>query len=259
MSNKETASPKDAERKCSCDGRVSKLESIVYAMQRMLGKIDPEDVRKSEQDEALAVSRKGGWVHTGLLVSLCAVMMAFTAFAGADKAVFVGVEGEDVSIVLDADQGDDAADTWRITSQAADNDLSFSNAGTEVFNVTSTGAVTASLKATVDEPDASRVLTSADYGKTIFVNRAGACAITLPANAATAGSWIDVIVDGTDSTIPTISAATVDTLITFNDVAADSVTFGSGHRIGAYVRFISNGTKWVAINMGNHTMTIATD
>ena len=46
---------------------------------------------------------------------------------------------------------------------------------------------------------------------------------------------------------------------TFNDVAADSVTFGSGHRIGAYVRFISNGTKWVAINMGNHTMTIATD
>ena len=69
---------------------------------------------------------------------------------------------------------------------------------------------------------------------------------------------VDVIVDGTDSTIPTISAATVDTLITFHDVAADSVTFGSGHRIGAHVRFISNGTKWIAINMGNHTMTIAT-
>ena len=259
MSNKETASPKDAERKCSCGGRVSKLENIVYAMQRMLGKIDPEDVRKSEQDEALAVSRKGGWVNTGLFVSLCIFMMTFSAFAGSDKAVFVGVEGEDVSIVLDADQGDDAADTWRITSQAADNDLSFSNAGTEVFNVTSTGAVTASLKASVDETTAARVLTSADYGKTIFVGYAGAVLITLPTDGATAGSWIDVIVDGDNATVPTIKVEGTDSLITFADDAADSVTFGTGHRIGAYVRLISNGAKWVAINMGNHTMTIATD
>lgn len=257
MSNKETASSKDAERKCSCDGRVSKLENKVYAMQRMLGKIDPEDVRKSEQDEALAVSRKGGWVHTGLLVSLCAVMMAFTAFAGADKAVFVGVEGEDVSIVLDADQGDDAADTWRITSQAADNDLSFSNAGTEVFNVTSTGAVTASLKASVDDDAATRVLTSADYGKTIFLGQGGAVTVTLPANGATAGSWIDIIVDGEDTCAPTVSAAVVDTLITFNNQSADSVGFvTSSQKTGAYARFISNGTRWVAINMSTHTMTV---
>ena len=114
-------------------------------------------------------------------------------------------------------------------------------------------------KETVAEATAARTCTSADYGKTILLSYADAVAVTLPANGAPAGSWIDFIVIGSDSCAPTIAAATADTLITVNDQQADSVTFGSGHRVGAHVRVISTGTYWVAINMGSTTMTVTTD
>ena len=38
-----------------------------------------------------------------------------------------GAEGGDASLILDADEGDDDADTWTITSAASDNDLNFIN------------------------------------------------------------------------------------------------------------------------------------
>jgi hypothetical protein len=50
-----------------------------------------------------------------------------------------GAEGTDAILTLDADEGDDAADTWEIRSEAADNDLSFVNDTTEVMNLTSGG------------------------------------------------------------------------------------------------------------------------
>ena len=118
---------------------------------------------------------------------------------------------------------------------------------------------TLAYKTVVLDTTAERVCTSADYGKTIMLSYAGAVAVTLPANGATGGAWIDFIVIGADTCAPTIAAATADTLITFNDATADSVTFGTGHRIGAYVRVISTGTYWVAINMGSHTMTVTTN
>ena len=111
---------------------------------------------------------------------------------------------------------------------------------------------------TVIDATATRVCTSADYGKTIFLSYAGSVAVTLPANGAPAGTPIRFIIDGADTCAPTIAAATADTLITANDAAADSVTFATGHRIGACVLFISNGTKWVAINEGSTTMTVNT-
>jgi hypothetical protein len=50
-----------------------------------------------------------------------------------------GYESSDARLVLDADQGDDNADTWTIESEAADNDLSFVNHTTEQFTVTTAG------------------------------------------------------------------------------------------------------------------------
>jgi len=101
------------------------------------------------------------------------------------------------------------------------------------------------------------VITSADYGKTMLFTYAGAVAVTLPANGATAGSWFRCINASSDTTAPTYSAATADTLITFNNAEADSVTYGTGHRIGSCVMFISNGSFWVAINeSGSNTMTV---
>ena len=120
------------------------------------------------------------------------------------------------------------------------------------------GQSTLARKDTVAEATATRVCTSADYGKTILLSYAGAVAVTLPANGAAAGSVIDFLVIGADTTDPTISAATADTLITVNDQAADSVSFASGQRIGACVRCISTGTYWAAVNLGSTTMTVTT-
>jgi len=128
-----------------------------------------------------------------------------------------------------------------------------------VGNLTATGSARLPLLPVVAETGESLTLTAALHGgKVVVVSSAGACAITLPANNTTAGTWIDILVAGTDSTAPTISAAEADSLIAPNDAEADSVTFGAGHRIGAYVRFIATGAKWVAVNVGSTTMTVNT-
>lgn len=51
-------------------------------------------------------------------------------------------EGLDAVLALDADEGDDATDSWFIESEAADNDLSFVNGTTEYLKLTSVGSVT---------------------------------------------------------------------------------------------------------------------
>lgn len=95
------------------------------------------------------------------------------------------------------------------------------------------------------------------YGKTHFWSPAGTATATLPANGAAAGSWFDVVLL-TNQTI-TISAATADTLITVNDTTADSVAFSTTNsKTGSMVRFISNGTVWIAVNVGSTAMTVNT-
>jgi hypothetical protein len=125
--------------------------------------------------------------------------------------------------------------------------------------LTVTGALRPSVVSTLEITATTLTVTSAHYGKTLLINTNAAVAVTLSANGAAAGSWLDVIVIGSDACAPTIAAATADTLITANDAAADSVTFGTGHRIGAAVRFISTGAYWVAINLGSTTMTVTTN
>ena len=104
---------------------------------------------------------------------------------------------------------------------------------------------------------ADLVLTSAYYGKTVSVIGAVTNAITLPANGATIGSSIIVAMGAgtTDATAVTISAATVDTLVGPNDQDLDSVTWGTGHRINAVAKFISDGSFWHVQNLGGTTMT----
>lgn len=133
--------------------------------------------------------------------------------------------------------------------------------GTTAWDATATGAMRVPVvqTATITCAAGTTVLTSAYYGKTVFITGEAAQTITLPANGAAAGSWMEFVVIGSDNTIPTIAAATVDTLITANDAAADSVTFATGHRIGAALKFISTGTYWVAINEGSTTMSVTTN
>ena len=102
------------------------------------------------------------------------------------------------------------------------------------------------------------VLTANDYNQIQTIHTNAAVAITLPANGAPAGTWIDVAVHGaaSDDCAPTIAAATADTLITTNSADSDSVTYGSGHRIGAHAHFWSDGSFWHAENRGGTTMTV---
>jgi hypothetical protein len=109
----------------------------------------------------------------------------------------------------------------------------------------------------VDLHAVTLTLTSAHYGKIIMVTTNAANAITLPANGAPAGTWIDVMTGATstDACVPTISAATADTLVGPNDQDLKSVTWATGHRIGAYAKFVSDGAFWHVLNLGGTTMT----
>jgi len=103
----------------------------------------------------------------------------------------------------------------------------------------------------------SLTLTSAHYGQYMTFTNQAAITVQLPANGAPAGTWIDVA-QGTvqnNTTAITVEAATTDTLIGPNDIDLKSVTWGAGHRIGCYARFISDGGFWHVLNLGGTTMT----
>ncbi len=133
---------------------------------------------------------------------------------------------------------------------------------TTCYGTATLSNLTAKAVTTVTESTTTRVCTSADYGKLILIVTNAAVAITLPANGAPAGSWIafaiasrSAILPSTDDCVPTISAATTDTLIGPNDIDLKSVTWGTGHRIGAQAKFWSDGFFWHVQNLGGTTMT----
>lgn len=75
-----------------------------------------------------------------------------------------------------------------------------------------------------------------------------AMTITLPVMEA--GLWYEFYVGGSTivGSAATIAAATAGEIVTFNDVAADSVIMGAtGTSVGGSIRFLSDGTKWYAI------------
>ena len=119
------------------------------------------------------------------------------------------------------------------------------------------GEFQAKVQNTVLEATATRACTATDHGKLILLSYAGAVAVTLPPNGATAGAIVDFMIIGTNSVAPTFTPATATTLRAFNDATAISCTYGSGHRIGAYVRFISDGTYWNVQNLSSaNTLTV---
>lgn len=143
--------------------------------------------------------------------------------------------------------------------------LAVTGTSTLTGNTTVTGTLTGGgaarlpVLATVAHTVGDLTVTSAHYGKIVVVSTNGAVNATLPAAGAAAGSWVEFLCVGSDDCALTVTAAAADTLITFNNQTADAVTFGTGHRIGANLRVISDGSKWVAVNLGNHTMTVTDD
>lgn len=97
-----------------------------------------------------------------------------------------------------------------------------------------------------------------DNGSLLTVT--AAATITLPAPAAAyKGMWLD-IVNIADVNM-TIASGTADTLVVFNDVAADSVAFSTAsEKVGAAVRAICNGSLWILLPMiwDGQTATVVT-
>lgn len=105
------------------------------------------------------------------------------------------------------------------------------------------------------------IVTGTDASGTLFTNRAdaGAIVFTLPAaSQAIKGVYYDFL--GVADYDLTVAAATADTLLTKNDIAADSIAMStSGEKIGGYMRFICDGTQWCGFGMSvGHTFTVAT-
>lgn len=117
----------------------------------------------------------------------------------------------------------------------------------------------AQLRYPVVAKTAAYTIRNEDLG-TIITNRGDGDALTLTLPATTeveSGWWCEVLVIA-DQTV-TVAAGTADTLLTFNDIAADSVAYSTaGQKIGAHAKIIFDGTAFAFINLGTHTATVAT-
>ncbi len=109
----------------------------------------------------------------------------------------------------------------------------------------------------VQTKTADYTVTQADSG-TIFTNYgdAGAIIFTLPVNP-TKG-FCALFVNAVDQSL-NVTAGTVDTLITHNDVAADSVDFDqSSNKIGQAIFVFSDGNAYYALQMTAGTFGVNT-
>jgi hypothetical protein len=102
-------------------------------------------------------------------------------------------------------------------------------------------------------------VTAADAG-TLFTTTgaSGAVTFTLPTLAAGLGPFYFHNTVGQNMSIA--SAGSLDDILTFNDLTADSITFSTaGNLIGASAMVWANqaGTKWYVRTFGSHTVTVA--
>lgn len=97
---------------------------------------------------------------------------------------------------------------------------------------------------------------------TLFTNVAATKAITFTLPAIALGPWQFWFAVGADQSI-TVASGTVDTMITFNDAAADSVAFStSSEKLGGVIWAFCDGTSLFCVQIGGvshrQTLTVAT-
>jgi glucosamine 6-phosphate synthetase-like amidotransferase/phosphosugar isomerase protein len=105
---------------------------------------------------------------------------------------------------------------------------------------------------------ADYTVTEADSGSWFTTTGdANAINFTLPTNAKSGLHYY--FIQSVDQDL-TVTAGTADTLITFNDLAADSVAASTANeQIGAFIMVVANGTSFHAATISNGTtQTVAT-
>ena len=116
------------------------------------------------------------------------------------------------------------------------------------MNLRGTAVVTASTTVTAD-----------DSGVIFISNGSGAVTFTLPAIALGKGKMF-IFINRVDQNMTIASAGSLDNIVAFHDVAADSVAFStSSEKIGGAMLIVGDGTYWYAMNMsaGANTVTVA--
>ena len=113
---------------------------------------------------------------------------------------------------------------------------------------------------TVTAKTSDYTVTAVESG-TIFTTEGagGAVNFTLPSQGAGLHFWIM----NAENQNMTITADTADTLVTFNDVAADSIAFStSNEKVGGAAFVFSDGSKWMAMlhtyDGADQAVTVAT-
>lgn len=107
---------------------------------------------------------------------------------------------------------------------------------------------------------ADYTVVASDSG-TIFHTTGATAAVNFTLPAISAGPFWFMFICGADQSL-TVTSATADTIVTFNDLAADSVAFStSGEKIGGTVEVYCDGTTLFVLGrpaMVNQHVTIAT-
>ena len=152
----------------------------------------------------------------------------------------IGDEGSSAGIRLEADQGDDNGDTWRINSNQDVNDLTISNdtSGSLVDKLTLTTGGNLTLTGTVSDSigdlrsiplntqssNASYTLQASDAGKTVHVHTT-TTTVVVPNSVFSAGDAVS-IVNGDGSNTPTISQGSGFSLRNTGDGSTGNRTLG---------------------------------
>lgn len=160
--------------------------------------------------------------------------------------------GDDSSISLYESDGT----RWEIAANAAGDSLILTRGGVTIATFSSSGS-TGAVRKVVSKAADYTVLTT-DSG-TLFTATAAAN-FTLPTAVGNTGMNFEFF-NAADSNM-TVTSTPADSMITFNDAAADSVAFSTAsEKIGGSIRVTSDGTKWLVqtfLAAETQTPTIAT-
>lgn len=151
-----------------------------------------------------------------------------------------------VATVHDADNAlllqDDSGNKYRLVPSG------------DTFALTKNGTVVGGLKRRIVAKTANYTCTEADNG-TIFTDRgaSGVVTFTLPAVATSEGLEYRFFAISGNLKV----AGPADTLVVFNDAAADSIAFSTANEvIGAGLTAVCDGTSWlIFVNLGAETQT----
>jgi hypothetical protein len=166
-----------------------------------------------------------------------------------EDTLFVGKAASDVALVMKNNDGD----LYRIETH--DDGLIVTKNGRGTSFLTGFPA-----KRRVVAKTADYTCTLDDSGTLFTTTGAGGAVIfTLPATANGAGVWYDFF--NTVDQNMTVTAGTADTMITANELDADSVAFStSSEKIGGCIRVVGDGTYWLVMPFtaeGLSTITVA--